>query len=101
MGWGPWVYMIWCAVMLASLAVAALHVWRRRSRGVGPALTAVVGALLSWWLVSAYIGACEIDRYAASAAFPASLIVGLAGLALVARSCMGLRKHRGSAADAP
>lgn len=92
MGLGPQVYMAWFAVVAAAMVVAVIHLVRK-PRSVVLALSATLGALLSWGLVSAYIGACEIDGYAGSKGFAASLAVGNAGLALFVCSCARVRQR--------
>ena len=88
---GPYVYMAWFGVLIAAFIVAVIHLVRKRFRGVVLALSVTFGALLSWALVSAYIGVCEIDGYAGSRAFVASLAVGIVGVALFVLSCMKLK----------
>ncbi len=102
MGLGPYLFIAWAGVFLASLSIAGVHLVRRRLQGVGAALAAVTGALLSWALMVAYIGACEIDGYAGGRAFMVFLAVGIAGVALLTLSCIRLaaKPDKAQAADA-
>lgn len=65
--------------------------WSRYSI-LGHATATILGALLSWAFISAYIGAVEIPGYTGTVAFAVSLLLGAAGLALLAASCLKLRK---------
>jgi hypothetical protein len=60
---------------------------------MGPALAAVTGSLLTWMLVSAYVGTCEMKDYPGTLAFWVSLGLGIAGLLLLAWSCTRLKKN--------
>ena len=93
MGLGPYVYVGWFVVLLAALVVAVLHLVRGRPQRASSALAAVMGGLLSWLLVSAYIGACEMKDYAGTRAFSVSLVIGMAGLLLLAWSCTRLKNN--------
>lgn len=94
MGLGPYLYMGWLVVLLASLAVAGVHLVRERPHKVKSALAALFGGLLSWMLISAYVGAREMKDYAGTLAFWVSLGLGIAGLLLLAWSCTRLKKNR-------
>ncbi len=83
MGLGPYIYMAWFAVVLGALVMTVIHVARGGFRGVGPALLAITGALLSWAFVSAYIGAVEVDGYVTSGPFAVSLTIGMTGIGLM------------------
>ena len=91
MGLGLYVCLAWFTLVLASLAIAGLHLARRRFEGVAASLAAVMGALLCFGFVSAYIGVCERSGYAGSRPFMVSVALGIAGLVLFALSCLQLR----------
>ena len=92
MGLGPYVYLAWFGFVLSSVVIAAVHLIRSPTRGIGCALAAVAGSLLSWALVSAYIGVCELDSYATSKAFAVSLFIGAAGIGLFVFSGIRLKQ---------
>ena len=93
MGLGPYIYLLWSALVLASLIVAGIHLARRQYHGIRHALGAVIGALLTWAFVSAYAGACEITGYIGSMAFTISIAVGMAGIVLFVLGCRALRSR--------
>jgi hypothetical protein len=86
-------YMIWFGVVIASLVVAGIHLFRWRLKGLGLAIAAPFGALLSWMLLSAHIGALEINGYAGSPPFVISIFVGILGISLFAFSCLALNRR--------
>ena len=90
---GLYAYLAWFVVLLVALAVAGIHWVRRQSQGLGSSLAAILGAVLSWGLVSATIGVCEMKDYAGTTAFAVSLLIGFAGLILLAWSCTRLKKN--------
>jgi hypothetical protein len=92
MRFGPYIYLIWFGILIIALVAAVLHLLGGRRQAVVNALMAIAGAVLSWAFVSAYIGACEIDAYATSRAFVASLMIGAMGLGLFVLSCIRLRR---------
>lgn len=89
---GVYVYMVWFSVVFASFVVAGIHLGRRRLKGLVFAFAAVIGSLLTWAFVSAWIGVLEIDGYEGSMAFMISIAVGAAGVAFLVLSCLGLRR---------
>lgn len=91
MGLGPYIYLVWFVLVLASLAVTGVLLMRRQSRGLRHSLFAVAGALLCWAFVSAYSGACEIPGYIDSMAFAISMAIGLAGIVLFVLGCRALK----------
>ncbi len=94
MGLGPQLYMVWFVVLLFSWVSAGIHVKHRQSNGIRLSLASVLGGLMSWTLVSAYIGWCEIDGYARSAGFALSLMIGIAGILFVTLSGLKLKSSR-------
>jgi len=92
MGLGPLVYLMWFAVMLASLVIAVMHLIRSQRHCWWFALSAVIGGLLSWALIFAYIGAEELKGYIGSWAFYTPVAIGVFGLVLFAYSFLQLRQ---------
>lgn len=92
MGLGPFFYLMWFAIMLASLVVAVMHLFRSQRYSWLFAVTAVTGGLMSWALISAYIGAEELKGYVGSWAFYIPVGIGVFGLALFAHSFSRLRR---------
>lgn len=92
MGLGPYFYLAWFVLVALALLVSVLHLVKKGWRGLGHATATILGALLSWAFISAYIGAVEIPGYTGTVAFAVSLLLGAAGLALLAASCLKLRK---------
>jgi len=89
---GPVVYILWLVVLLASLIIAGVHISRKKLHGLTRAATLVFGALMTWALVSAYIGAQEIDNYSRSKPFAWSLAIGAAGVVLLVASVLRIKK---------
>jgi hypothetical protein len=93
MGLGPYIYLLWSALVLASLIVAGIHLARRQRHGIQHALGGVIGALSTWAFVSAYAGACEMTDYVGSMAFAISIGVGIAGITLFILGCSALKSR--------
>ncbi len=49
---------------------------------------------MSWALVSAYMGVCELDGYARSTGFAGSLVIGIVGISFVIWSGLKLKSSR-------
>ena len=93
--WAMVVYLIWFAVMGASLIVAGVLTVRKAFKGFLWGLAGIFGGLLTWAFVSAVIGLYEMPPYYRQPGFYFSLVIGAIGVALFGLACAQLRRHKG------
>jgi len=85
------IFFAWVAVMSSALGGAIAVCARSGVKGLKSAFLQVLGGLLMIAFVSAFIGFNEIDGYARSIPFWASLALGSIGMALFVK---GMRNFR-------
>jgi hypothetical protein len=83
----------WQVLILVSVVVAALVLWRRGSAGIAASVAAIGGAALSYGFVSAAIGLAEDEWTATSTGFLIAMGIGVLGLACFCVGLLGLRRN--------
>ncbi|MCK5718730.1 MAG: hypothetical protein KAH84_02135 [Thiomargarita sp.] len=102
-----YIYGIWFIIILSSLIIAKTHLARNQFQTswivlktimgtivstLWIAFSSIIGAIMSWGLVSVYIGIYKIDGYMGSITFIISLIIGTIGIILFTLSCIALKR---------
>lgn len=92
--WAMVAYLMWFAVMGASLVVAVLLTVRKALRGFLWGVAGIFGGLLTWAFVSAIIGLYEMPPYYRQPGFYVSLAIGAMGVGLFGLACARLRSQQ-------
>jgi hypothetical protein len=78
--------------MVASVILAGFALWRRGLAGIVWGVTGILGALLSYGLVSAVGGLYEKAWSVSSPGFLGAIGIGILGLACFVIGCLGTRR---------
>lgn len=83
----------WQALVLASIVLTSVVIWRRRAAGIPWGVALVAGAILSFGFVSAAAGLGEGTWSVSSAGFLMAVGIGGLGLMSFVGGSLGLRKR--------